>query len=286
MHEFWANRGSVGWVAHREIFDAELAPFATAVLDAADLTAGDRLLDVGCGTGDLVRQARQRGADPVGVDISELMIETARANVASAQFRVADAQTDALDGQDLFDVLVSRFGVMFFDDPAAAFSNLATATRPGGRLAFVCWRSGSENPMFRLGTHVLLDRMSDPPPGPVEGSPGPLGFADPDRIRASLSEPSAGSDGASAPLWTDVAIEPFDAWCDYSFDGSDGVENRLTMILGTGLGFEAKAQLLPQLGQAAWAELLDQVREELRDNLIDGRLQFNGATWLVTARRA
>lgn len=272
MRDYWASTGAEGWVANKHIFDAELAPFAAAVLEAVAPGPGDRLLDIGCGTGTLLDLSAASGATGVGVDISPAMIEAAASLVPSASFVVADAQTDALGGP--FSAVISRFGVMFFEDPESAFANIRTAIQPGGRLAFVCWRGIDENPMFSLGTSVLLDRLAPPPPAPVDGAPGPLGFADPDRVRSVLT-------GSG---WADVSVGPFDAMCDYGRDGSDGVENRLTMILGTSVGSMAREAIRPEIGDAAWAELLEDVRAELRANLVDGRVQFNGATWLVTAR--
>lgn len=273
MREYWGSTGAEGWVAHKQIFDAELAPFADAVIDAIGPGEGDRLLDIGCGTGTLLELATARGASGVGVDISPAMVEAAATLVPSASFAVADAQTDPLDGHGPFTAMVSRFGVMFFDDPDAAFANIRAAVAPGGRLGFVCWRGRDENPMFSLGSSVLVDRLDPPPPAPVDGQPGPLGFADRDRVTSVLT-------GSG---WTDVSVEPFDAMCDYGRDGSDGVEARMTMILGTSVGAMARATIRPQIGEAAWSDLLDEMRAELRANLVDGRVQFNGATWLVTA---
>lgn len=272
MREFWTT-GAGGWVAHRDLFDAELAPFAEAVLDAADPGPGDRVLDIGCGTGVLVARSIEAGAAGVGVDISSAMIAGAKAAVPGAAFEVADAQTDDLAALGPFSTVVSRFGVMFFDDPTAAFANIRSATLPGGRLAFACWRGREENAMFTLGTDILLERLDAPPPV-FQGGPGPLAFADPDLVRSILA-------GAG---WGDVQITAFDAVCDYGHDGSDGVEERLTMILDTGAGRHAQSQLESGLGADAWASLLDEVRDELRRHLVDGRVQFTGATWLVTAR--
>lgn len=274
MREYWATVGAAGWVAHKEIFDAELAAFGDAVLDAIQPGPGDHLLDVGCGTGTLLELAVARGATGVGIDISPAMIEAASRLVPAASFLVGDAQTEPLGSAGPFSGVVSRFGVMFFDDPAAAFANIRSAVTADGRMAFVCWRSRAENPMFSLGTSVLLDRLETPPPAVADGEPGPVAFADPDLVRSVLD----------AAGWADVAVEPFDAMCDYGRDGSDGVEERLTMILGTSIGTQARQELQAELGEEAWNDLLDDVRAELRANLVDGRVQFNGATWLVTAR--
>lgn len=276
MRDYWSTVGAQGWVEHKQIFDAELAPFADAVLAAVEPVPGDHLLDVGCGTGALLDLAAGAGVSGVGVDISPAMVEAAARAVPSARFVAADAQTARVEELGRFTGIVSRFGVMFFDDPVAAFANLRGAVEPGGRLAFVAWRGLAENPMFTLGTSVLLDRLPPPLPLPVDGAPGPLGLSDPDRIRQVLA----------AAGWEGIRVEPFDAPCIYGAGDSDGVEERLEMILGTSAGGAAREALQPALGDEGWAELLDDVRTELRRHLMDGRLRFNGATWLVTARNA
>jgi SAM-dependent methyltransferase len=237
---------------------------------------GTRLLDIGCGTGTLLELAAERGATGLGVDISPAMIEAATERVPGVSFIVADAQTDDLAAHGPFDAVTSRFGVMFFDDPTAAFANIRTAAAPGAPLAFVCWRSMEENPIFTLGTSVLIDRLDPKPPDPPPGAPGPTAFADADRVRSILAD--AG--------WRDVDVAPFDATLDYARHGGDGVEERLTMILGTSAGTLASRELRPYLTADEWEALLDDVRAELRRHLVDGRLQFNGAAWLVTAADA
>jgi len=273
MRDHWAT-SAVGWVEHKDLFDSELGAFADAVLAAARLGPKDRVLDIGCGTGTLLASAVAQGATGLGVDISTAMVEAARTLVPGASFEVADAQTDDLTAAGPFTKVVSRFGVMFFDEPTAAFTNIRRAAAPGASMTFACWRGADENQMFSLGTQVLLDRLDPPPPPPVPGAPGPLAFADPDRVRTILE----------AAGWSDIDIAPFDAVCDYGRNGTDGVEERLTMVLNTGGGRSVQAQLEPKLGPEAWASLLDEVRVVLRDNLVDGRVQFTGATWLVTAR--
>lgn len=273
MRDHWTT-GAEGWVTHRDLFDAELAPFARAVLDAADIQAGQQVLDIGCGTGILLAAAAAAEAHGTGVDISPVMVDAARTLVPDATFVVADAQVDDLTALGPFDTVISRFGVMFFEDPIAAFANIRSATRSDGRLAFACWRSTEENAMFTLGTTMLMERMDPPRPPLPPRSPGPDAFAEREWIDEILTTSG----------WSDLAIEPFDAICAYGPPEGDGVEERLTMILSTMGGRIAQQQLEPRLGPEGWAGLLDEVRAELRRHLVDGRVQFTGATWLVTAR--
>jgi SAM-dependent methyltransferase len=275
MRQNWAE-GAPTWVENQATFDAVFAPVTGAILEAAAIAAGQRMLDVGCGTGTLLEAGAAAGADVVGVDIAEAMAAAARRRVPEATVIVADAQTTdviaAAPGAP-FDRVVSRFGVMFFEDPEAAFANLRRATAPDARLVFACWRDLDENPMFSLGSSVLADRLDPQPETPAPGEPGPAAFADPDRVLSLL-------EGAG---WGRIRVSPFDFTCDYGFNGTDGVEERMATISGGGVGRLAREQLLPRLGEDGWASLLDDVRTELRRHLVDGVLRFPAAIWLVEA---
>ena len=275
MRDNWTT-GAEGWVRNERIFDSALSPFTAAILGAADLSSATRVLDVGCGAGTLIESAVAAGADAVGVDISSVMVEAARRRVPTATVVTADAQTAdllaAAPGAP-FDRVLSRFGVMFFADPEAAFCNIRSATEPGARLVFVCWREG-ENEMFSLGLHGLMARLAEPPARPKPGAPGPMGLANADRIREVLTV--AG--------WSDITIEPNDGLCDYALDGSDGVEERLTIVLSGTLGRAVRAELEPRLGPVGWKAELESARDEIRAKLVDGAVRIVGHTWLVTAR--
>jgi SAM-dependent methyltransferase len=274
MRATWAT-GAAGWVDQERVFDAVLAPFTSAVLDAAQLRHARRMLDVGCGSGTLLAAGVAAGVEPVGVDISPVMVDAARRRVPAATVIEADAQTadlTAVAPGPPFDRVVSRFGVMFFDNPQAAFRNLRAAAAPGARLAFVCWRE-EQSAMFTHGLAPLADRVDRPPTPPAVGDPGPLGLADPHRTRALLA----------AAGWSDITLDAVDGPCDFSVDGSDGVEERLAMALNGTIGRTLRAELEPQLGPAGWADLLDEARAGLRAALVDGAVRFAGHAWVVTA---
>ncbi|WP_163544313.1 class I SAM-dependent methyltransferase [Occultella kanbiaonis] len=276
MREVWAT-GSANWVRHQLLYDAVFAPFTTALLAAAGLAPGQRVLDVGCGTGTLLEAAVAAGAHPVGVDISASMAAAARRRVPGARVLVADAQDDdllaAAQGAP-FDRVVSRFGVMFFADPCAAFANLRAATAPGARLAFVCWRA-DEQDLFELGLRPLLARLDDPPGPSPSGVPGPLGLAEGAHVRRVLA----------ASGWQDVTVEPVDGVCDYGVDGSDGVAERMAIVLGGRAGQAVRADLEPRLGPAGWDAAVEAGRQEVRERMVDGVVRFVAHAWLVTAGR-
>ncbi len=277
MSADWGEKAPA-WVRHERIYDAAFAPFTRAVLSAAGITDGLRVLDVGCGAGTLLEASIAAGAEAVGVDISPLMAEAARRRAPEARIVVADAQISDLLAEAPgrpFDRVISRFGVMFFADPVAAFANLRSVTAPGGRLAFVCWRNG-ERDMFWHGLRSLVARLDPPPTQPADDEPGPMGLAGGDRIRRVLTD--AG--------WRDIVIEPMEKTADFSINGSDGVEERLAVALAGRVGQAIRRELESRLGDAGWAEALAEARAELRGRLVHGTVAFPARAWLVTAAQS
>lgn len=205
--DYW--NASVGhtWARFQAQLDRQIAPLGQEALRVLAPRVGEQILDVGCGCGQttLDLAARVGGAGHVtGVDISEPMLEVARARArpagaGPADFLRSDAQTADL-GEGAFDGVFSRFGVMFFSDPAAAFANLRKALKPDGRLAFVCWRPYAENLWMRAPMEAAQPLL--PPIQPADPTaPGPFAFADPQRVQAILR--AAGFD--------QISITPFDA---------------------------------------------------------------------------
>jgi ubiquinone/menaquinone biosynthesis C-methylase UbiE len=194
---YWSDGlGGRGWVAEQEGMDRQLAPLGDAAIEAAAIQPGEAVLDVGCGCGaTTLRLAELTGPTGrvLGADISTPMTQVANerleaAGHAQASAVVADAQVvDASVMGGLFDVIFSRFGVMFFADPVAAFTNLRSHTNPGGRLAFVCWQSPKVNRMFSdFGRE--LNRLFPNLPAPDPLAPGPTAFADAERVMQILTD--------------------------------------------------------------------------------------------------
>lgn len=186
----WNGELGQFWAEHAERYDQMLAPIGRHVLDAAEIAPGDSVLDLGCGCGLSTRLAAGRctPGTAVGVDIALPMIEQARRRsegVANVTFEQADVQTHAF-APHRFDIVISQFGVMFFDDATAAFANVAEALRPGGRLVFSCWRD-RERIEQRMVPLRAVAQWVEPPAAREPGRPGAFSLADPDRVRAVLA---------------------------------------------------------------------------------------------------
>ncbi|MFR9804572.1 class I SAM-dependent methyltransferase [Pseudonocardia sp. RS010] len=259
QHAQWAGDLGLLWAARAAQFEAAAAGYDAPLLEAAALAPGLHVLDVGCGTGSVTRKvaaAVSPGGTATGVDISTPMLAVARdrsAGLPGVGFVEADAQVHDFGGG--YDRVVSRTGVMFFGDPPAAFTNLARALRPGGRLAFVVWRALAENAwMHGLMRALTGHTPAEPPPGP-----GAFALADPDRSRsllegAGLLEVDVAPCAAPVVLGRDVeeAFGLVRRMLSGTLDGLDTAEREraiaaLRAFLTQGAGPDGVA-----LGSAAW----------------------------------
>lgn len=272
----WNGRSGEQWVANQARLDAMLAAFGDAAIEAAAIGEGEQILDVGCGAG-ATSQALATRVGPrghvLGVDISAPLIDRAREAAptgAPLAFELADAGTAALPGQT-FDLLFSRFGVMFFDNPAAAFAHMRGALKPGGRLAFVCWRGGAENDWVRLPMAAVADLISLPPP-PDPEAPGPFSFGDQGRVARILTE--AG--------FADISIAPFDHPVPFGHGATReaAVDNAVDMAFQVG----PLARLLAEQPEEIRAGAAEAVRRAFAAKPGDRSVMIDGAAWIVTAR--
>jgi SAM-dependent methyltransferase len=192
QQEYWNTVAGPRWVGLEGFVERRVRAVNGLLLRYSAVAAGERVLEIGCGTGaftvPLAEAVGERG-QVVGADISEAMLAGARKRLAESNLRnvslmQADAQTHRFE-PGLFDLIASRFGVMFFSDPAAAFTNLRSAARPGGRLCFACWGPLADNRHWLIPYEVLLRHLGPPEPKPAR-APGPMAFADPDYVRAFL----------------------------------------------------------------------------------------------------
>ena len=199
--DYWNTGAGPVWAELQDMLDRQLDPLGRAAQQALDVAPGERVLDIGCGCGHTtlaLAEAASPNGQVLGVDISGPMLAVARGRAATnpvIRFIEADAQTADLPS-GAFDAAYSRFGVMFFADPAAAFGNIRRAVRAGGRLGFVCWRAFSEN-LWMRGPAEAAAAFLPSAPAPDPEAPGPFAFADPSRVRRILEE--AGWAGSREP---------------------------------------------------------------------------------------
>ncbi|TWC05418.1 methyltransferase family protein [Bradyrhizobium macuxiense] len=272
----WNGQSGERWIAHQARLDARLAVFGEAAIEAAAPAAGERVLDVGCGAGASTLALADRvgaGGQVLGVDISEPLIARARALAPQhtpALFRVADASSAELP-EGAFDILFSRFGVMFFDDPTAAFAHMRRALKPGGRIAFVCWRGAAENDWVRLPMGAIKG-IVPPTALPDPEAPGPFSFGDRGRVARILT----------AAGLTDIAIEPFDVSVPFGEGATRdaAIDNAVKMTFEVGPLSRLLADQPDDIRDRASAA----VRAAFADRPGERSVMIDGATWIVTAR--
>lgn len=191
--EYWNSAAGQKWLTHETALDATMSGILQRLLDRTNIQPGERLLDIGCGTGVSTCRAAYLtgpGGHVTGLDIAPIMLERARtrsqdASLTNTAYLLADAQTHKFSPGSV-DAILSRFGMMFFNDPTAAFTNIAKCLRPCGRLVFAAWGPLSDNPWFRIPGAVAVQRLGKPAPSDPT-APGPLAFQDRQRV-ADLME--------------------------------------------------------------------------------------------------
>jgi SAM-dependent methyltransferase len=271
--EHWNADEAQHWVVEQERYDRQLAPFADAVLSAATIGPADRVLDLGCGCGTTTMLSARHAAEAVGVDISAPMLEQARARARAAgatnvRFEQGDVQVHAFQPAS-FDVAISRFGVMFFADPVAAFSNVARALRPSGRLAFVCWQDLGRNDWLLVPGMAAVEYVPLPDLGPPD-APGMFSLAAPERIRDLLG--SAG--------FVDIDIADFQT--PMLLAGGGTVDETMEFLAATAIA--------AAMFENADPDDVERARVAIRDVLAaryDGEgVRLGASAWVVTARRS
>lgn len=268
---YWNSVAGERWAERQAQIDALFAPMTETVLDFAAPKPGTAVLDIGCGAGATVLALARRvgpSGRVTGVDISKPLLDVASRRLATevvqnASVMMADAETKPFEPQK-FDLAFSRFGVMFFADPVAAFRNIRSALVEGGRLAFVCWQPLAANAFFAVPAGAIKPLLPPAPP-PDPHAPGPFAFADPDRVRKILVD--AG--------FSDVAITP----------------HRMTIQLGP---LSDAIDFLMQIGPAARAigeterekrpPLIEALRKAVAEHDSPEGIALGGAVWLVAAK--
>ena len=251
-------------------YDAELRRHNQVLRRACGVQLHDDVLDIGCGTGQTTREAARtaQAGSALGVDISAPAIECARAlaraeGLRNVTFEHADAQVHRFP-QERFDLAISRFGTMFFDDPDAAFANIGRTLRPAGRLVMMVWQPHERNEWDIAINQSLTGSESA---ASASAQPNPFSLADPPIVKQIL-----GVAGFADIAFTDVH-EPV-------YYGPDVVT-----ALGWVRGFTCTSEVLRRLDPAAAARAVERLRETLSAHLTDDGVWFNSRAWIITARR-
>lgn len=271
---YWNEQGGPRWAQRQQQLDAQINPLGLAAMQRTGVTLGERVLDVGCGCGQTSLELAQRvGASGpvVGIDISQPMLTRARERqqelgVTNLEFLQADAQTYPFE-RERFDLLFSRFGVMFFADPAAAFANLRTALCSGGRLCFLCWQALEKNEWARVPL-MAATRHIQPPTPPAPDAPGPFAFANPDRVHRLLE----------AGGFKDVSCESYEA--GLSMGGARTLDEAVEFSLEIG----PIARLLSDADMSMRMRVAQAVREALTPYVSRHGVSLHSAAWIVLAR--
>ncbi len=268
----WNGNEGEAWAAHQDRYDTAVGGYNTHLFAAARISANEHVLDVGCGCGESTRGAARAAVSgaALGADLSAPMLARARElarreGLHNVTFEQADAQVHSFEA-GAFDIVISRFGAMFFGDPVAAFRNIGSALRPDGRIALISWQPLAENEwLTALRGSLAMGRALPEPP---MGMPGPFGLADPDAVRETLHD--------SGYLDVDVAglREPFAVGADA--DDAFGFVGEIPVVTG----------MLQDLDDASRAQALERVHAMLVAHETADKVAFGSAAWLITARRA
>lgn len=265
----WNGSSGQSWVEAQELLDHMFTPFETLLVEVTTSKPRTRVLDIGCGTGSTTLALKRKlgnEATCVGVDISEPMLELARARATEAGLPVsfvrADAEQYAFEPAS-FDMLTSRFGVMFFADSVRAFENLRHAARENAELCVIAWRGASENPFMTAAEQAVAPILPSLPARDLDG-PGQFHFADSNRVRQILVDSG----------WTAIDIRPLDIECSFP-------EPELMRYV-TRLG--PLGRIVRDLDEETKARVLGAVRPAFAPYIRGGTVRFNAACWQIGAR--
>jgi ubiquinone/menaquinone biosynthesis C-methylase UbiE len=267
---YWNGEAGRRWTAVQQSQDRLLGGITAALFEAAAPEPGEAVIDVGCGAGDTTLRVAALTGQALGVDMSEPMLARARERAAEAgspaRFVLADATLYDFSAEAA-DLLISRFGVMFFAEPARSFANLRRGLKSGGRLAFAAWRHPEHNPWLMIPYAAALRRLPPQPPLPID-APGPFAFHDEARVREILE--TAG--------FRDVRLAAHSVELDIA-DGK-GLEEAVDKALTLG----PTSRALTDQPEAVRAGVREEVRAALSERLRGDKVELSGMAWIVRAR--
>ena len=266
--QLWNGPSGQSWVAAQSLLDRAFRPFEDRLVEAASTGPHRRVLDIGCGTGSTtLAVARRLGAASrcVGVDISEPMLALARTRGAHegspAEFIRADAQTYPFEA-GIFDLVVSRFGVMFFDDPVRAFANVRRASANGAELRCIAWRGAADNPFMTTAERAAAPLLPALPARQPD-APGQFAFANPTRVHGILAESG----------WSGIDIQAIDVECAFPAEALTSYFTRLGPV----------ARVLQEVDDETRARVIDAVRPAFDAYVHGDEVRFTAACWMVGA---
>jgi SAM-dependent methyltransferase len=267
--KLWNGASGRAWVETQELLNRIFRPFEDLLVDAVRAQSGRRVLDIGCGTGSTTLAiARLVGAKGscTGIDISDPMIAAARLRAerehTPASFIRANAETHTFQPAS-FDMIISRFGVMFFDDSVRAFANLRGAATDNAHLRFIAWRSAEENPFMTTAERAAAPLLPNLPPRRAD-APGQFAFGDPRRVQTILEQSG----------WAGIDIRPLDIVCSLG-------EANLNEYLGR-LGPVGVA--LQEVDEPTRTEVIKTVRPAFDPYVQGSTVSFTAACWMVSAK--
>lgn len=274
---YWNEVSGPKWVRLDGTINTLISPLGSQALAVADAKPGESVLDVGCGCGQTTVDFSSRVGPQghvVGIDVSAPMLDEANArcarlDVANVRYVNADAQTHSF-AQETYDLIFSRFGVMFFSEPDRAFGNLRTALREDGRLVFICWQNREQNPWMTIPAEAAAQHFETPAPGDPS-APGPFSLWDPDRIAEILESAGFG----------DIVCRAIVQSIDVS--GGAALDETVAFLSQMGPSGALLRDAAPELRRVA--------SESIRDALVphmnqQGAIELGSAAWIVTAHPA
>jgi SAM-dependent methyltransferase len=270
--DYWNGPAGDRWARLADSQDVMLEALGLAAMDACDIQSGHTVLDAGCGSGTTTFEIANRvGVDGhvIGIDLSGPMLEVGRERlktrgIDTIEFDNKDIATYPFE-KEMFDRVFSRFGVMFFIDPIAAFTNIRSGLKSGGRLAFVCWQALNKNPWMEIPFKVALQHVPTPAPADPE-APGPMAFADPERVRRILSAAGFDKIGLDA-LEMDLPLE------------ADARSTAQKLVQSSG----AVSRLLSNETDDIKTRVEDDLCKAVAEYQTDNGVRLGSATWIVSA---
>jgi SAM-dependent methyltransferase len=274
--DYWNGQAGQNWINENQLTDIMYQPFGNKAIERAEPTSGEHILDIGCGCGtttlELARLVAPGGAI-TALDVSSVMLKVAQIKAESAlvpvSFLNADAETCAL-APETYDVMFSQFGVMFFANPSAAFSNFYQALKPGGRIAFVCWRGPERNPFMMVPFNAVRSFTPELAPPNPNALASPLSFESREKVGLMLDE--AG--------FVDALFEPFEIEASM---GEGSLEECTRFVIAFAGG--TVGAVIRGAGEENTAAIVSALQAGLAPYHVGNRIKLGASAWIVSARR-